>query len=382
MRVTLNDVIRVHYGKSLKAEDRDESGASPVYGSNGVIGRHNSKLIDYPTLIIGRKGSVGAVTFAPDGGWPIDTTFYTEIVKPGEVDLKYLYYAIHNADLERHTITTSIPGLSREDIYKTKIYLPPLAEQRRIAAILDTADALREKRRQIIAKYDTLLRAVFLEMFGDPVRNPKGWQMSSFGQEVSLLEYGPRFYNESYSQSGTRIVRITDLDSLGNLDFGSMPRMEISSEERMKYCLNPGDLIFARSGATVGKTALISDGDPECIAGAYFIRMRFKDTVRPLYARMVIASKSVQAIITNRSRQSAQQNFSGPGIRSLPLPVPPMELQLKLQNLHSTLCILMSKSKLHLQLADKLFNALQHRAFTGKLSTEKASAAHHEFSAD
>lgn len=261
-----------------------------------------------------------------------------------------------------------------DDIFLSlEVPLPSLAEQRRIVAILDKADSLREKRRQALAKLDELLKSVFIEMFGDPVTNPKGWSMSSFGKEISLLEYGPRFYYESYSPSGIRIVRITDLDSLGNLDFSSMPKMEVSEDDKKRYCLNPGDLLFARSGATVGKTALISDKDPECIAGAYFIRMRFKNPIHPFFARMVMASRSIQEIIVSRSRQSAQQNFSGPGIRSLPLPVPPMQLQLKLQTLHLVLSNLIVNAKLHLQSADRLFNSLQQRAFSGDLFTEKPS---------
>ncbi len=198
-------------------------------------------------------------------------------------------------------------------------------------------------------------------------RTLNGWPMSSFGQELSLLEYGPRFYNESYSSSGIRIVRITDLDSVGNLDFDSMPMLEVQPADTEKYRLKPGDLIFARTGATVGKTALMSSRNPDCIAGAYFIRMRFREVIHPSYARMVIASRSMQEIIAKRSRQSAQQNFSGPGIRSLPLPVPPIELQRELQKIHSLLPSLIRHENQHLEEANQLFNSLVQRAFRGEL---------------
>jgi type I restriction enzyme S subunit len=306
------------------------------------------------------------------------TEFHVIRHQPELLDPKYLLHFLRQPRIriEGESKMTGSAGqrrVPRHFIDNLEIPLPPLSEQRCIAAILDKADSLREKRRQAIAKLDELLKSVFIEMFGDPVTNPKGWPMSSFGEETSLLEYGPRFYDEPYSPSGVRIVRITDLDSLGNLDFNSMPQMDVSESDKKKYCLKPGELLFARSGATVGKTALISDKDPECIAGAYFIRMRFKDPIHPFFARMVMASRSIQEIIANRSRQSAQQNFSGPGIRSLPLPVPPMQLQLKLQALHSVLSNLMVKTKLHFQFIDQLFNSLQQRAFSGDLFTEKTS---------
>ncbi|MDE5118302.1 MAG: restriction endonuclease subunit S, partial [Trichodesmium sp. St2_bin2_1] len=86
-----------------------------------------------------------------------------------KLNLRFFFYALKNSNLERWTITTSIPGINRDDIYKTKIPLPPIDEQRRIAAILDQADAIRRKRQKAIALTDELLRSTFLEMFGDLV---------------------------------------------------------------------------------------------------------------------------------------------------------------------------------------------------------------------
>ncbi len=295
------------------------------------------------------------------------------------VDTDYFYHLLGSnliyLEFSRRAAGATVKNLNIDLVKEVQVPLPPLAEQQRIAAILDKADALREQRRQSLAKLDTLLQSVFLDMFGDPVTNPKRWPMSSFGEEVSLMEYGPRFYNEAYTPLGTRIVRITDLDGLGNLDFESMPRMDVSNKDKEKYCLRAGELIFARSGATVGKVALIAESDPECIAGAYFIRMRLNANIHPLFARMVLSSKSIQAIITNRSRQSAQQNFSGPGIRSLPLPIPPIETQARFEQIHATISVLAKSEHQHVKVADVLFQSLQQRAFTGELFAAEARAA-------
>ena len=102
--------------------------------------------------------------------------FYTEFLKPGQVDLRYFYYALKSSRLERLTITTSIPGINRDDLYSIKIPLLPPSQQRRIAAILDKADAIRRKRQEALALTDEFLRSAFLDMFGDPVTNPKGWK--------------------------------------------------------------------------------------------------------------------------------------------------------------------------------------------------------------
>jgi len=259
------------------------------------------------------------------------------------------------------------PGVNATKLRDLKIPLPPIEEQRRIAAILDAADALRAKRRQALAKLDTLTQAIFIDIFGDPVSNPKGWPDATVDGVLDFLTYGHRFYDDAYTDFGTPLVRITDLNEAGVLDFESMPRMDLSDEERDKYRVSAGDLLFARSGATVGKVALIRGADPECIAGAYFVWMRFADHVNPEYARCVLTSDRVRGLIAKRSRQAAQQNFSGPAIRRLPMPVPPMSLQTEFAERVDRVRLEGSRHVASCARFDTLFACLQQRAFRGEL---------------
>jgi type I restriction enzyme S subunit len=213
-------------------------------------------------------------------------------------------------------------------------------------------------------------------MFGDPLSNQKGWPMSNFGTEMKLVQYGPRFYNQPYTPTGVHVIRITDLDVFGNLAYDQMPRFDAPRDAIRTFGLQTGDLVFARSGATVGKTAVIGSDAPPCIAGAYFMRIQFHARITPIYARMVLASNSVQNIITRQSRQSAQQNFSGPSLRRLPLPVPPMDIQQRFCGVERAIrahAVLLSS---HLLDADHLFNALVQQAFSGDLLTDRTKAAH------
>lgn len=252
-------------------------------------------------------------------------------------------------------------------VAKIKVHLPPLPEQRRIAAILDQADALRAKRREALAQLDELQRAIFMEMFGDPVTSPKGCVSSTLGDCVEEMQYGPRFYNEAYSEEGIRIVRITDLNTAGSLDFDAMPRMDVDAETQTKFALSAGDIVFARTGATVGKVALMREGDPPCIAGAYFIRMRFQKHIIPEYAYSVLQSSSVQSLIAGQSRQAAQQNFSGPGLRRLPMPIPALERQTQFAQRLEAIRNEKIKHLNGLGLVNDLFSSLQHRASRGEL---------------
>lgn len=262
----------------------------------------------------------------------------------------------------------NLPRLSPRVLAEFQIPLPPFQEQRRIAEVLDRADALRAKRRAVLAHLDSLTQSIFLDMFGDPVANPKQWPNRELGSLLTFQQYGPRFYNEAYSEDGIRIVRITDLDESGTLRFSDMPRMLVSPEDQSKYVLRAGDLIFARTGATVGKVALIGPDDPPCIAGAYFITMRFEPTLaEPAYARAVLTSPSIRAIVVSRSRQAAQQNFSGPGLRELPMPLPPVTLQRDYIRRINAIETLKITHRAALAELDALFASLQHRAFRGEL---------------
>ena len=131
----LGDVIDLEYGKSLPHKDRKESGDVPVYGSNGVVGQHDVALVNGPCIVVGRKGSAGAVTLAGTSCWPIDTTYF---VRPyGNMSLKYTSLMLSTARLEDLDRATAIPGLNREEAYLRETFLPPLAEQHRIVAKVD-----------------------------------------------------------------------------------------------------------------------------------------------------------------------------------------------------------------------------------------------------
>jgi type I restriction enzyme, S subunit len=252
-------------------------------------------------------------------------------------------------------------------VAQLKVPLPSMPEQRRIVDILDKADGLRVKRRAALSQLDSLTQSIFFDFLGDPVANPKRWPVSTLGKLLTFQQYGPRFYNESYSAEGVRIVRITDLSEAGSLDFSSMPRLAVSDLDRQKYLLRPDDLIFARTGATVGKVALIGPDDPPCIAGAYFITMRFAETIKPLYARAVLTAPSIRAIVAKQSRQAAQQNFSGPALRKLPMPLPPLELQHDFVRRVASVDKALVKELESSTQMDALFASLQYRAFRGEL---------------
>lgn len=375
----LGELAEFINGAAFRPEDWHDRGLPIVRIQNLT---DPSKPINYTTRTVAdkfrvRRGELLVSWSATLGVYVWDRTDEALVnqhifrVVPNEalVERNFLRHMLTGAltSMEQHLHGATMKHVNRAEFLATPIPLPPIDEQRRIAAILDRAEALRTKRASAVSKLDDLASAIFLGMFGDPVSNPMSWPMHRLEEQVVSLQYGPRFYNESYSAQGVRIVRITDLDRQGDLDFNSMPLMDVSDADLTKFSLAPGDIIFARTGATVGKLALIQPEDPPCIAGAYFIRIRLRDGIEPHYAAALLRTGSVQSIIVSGSHQSAQQNFSGPGLRTLPFPCPPSDLQ---RQFSATVASLAARKHLLKQSAselDELFTSLQSRAFRGEL---------------
>jgi type I restriction enzyme S subunit len=152
---TLNSLLTVNYGKGLK-ESLRKAGSVLVYGSNGVVGEHTEPLTAGPTIIIGRKGTVGAVHFSPQSCWPIDTTFFIEEFH--SLDPLYLTYGLRTLRLSEHDTSTAIPGLNRDDLYAQQLRLAPLAEQKRIVAKIEELFKQVKASRDRLAKVPKILK--------------------------------------------------------------------------------------------------------------------------------------------------------------------------------------------------------------------------------
>jgi len=126
----LGEVVSLEYGKGLPKRKRNSKGKYPVYGSNGIVGFHDTAIVDAPSIIVGRKGAAGEIHFATKNCWPIDTTYFVKIIK--EADLRFIFYLLKSLHLSQHDRSTAIPGLNRNDAYDVEILFPPLSTQHRI----------------------------------------------------------------------------------------------------------------------------------------------------------------------------------------------------------------------------------------------------------
>lgn len=367
--VRVRDIAVAHYGKALKKEHREEAGSYDVFGSSGKVGYHTARLIDKPTLVVGRKGSVGEITWAPNGGWIIDTAYFLELPNPKVIDLRYLFYALKRANLAQRTITTSIPGLNRDDFYDAEIPLPPLPEQKRIAAILDKADAIRRKRQQAIQLADEFLRSVFLDMFGDPVTNPKGWKEATLMDIADIRTGVTKGKKIDPSQAVTlpymRVANVQD----GFLSLEDVQEITVPAADAEKCKLMGGDILLTEGGDPdkLGRGHVWNNEVSNCIHQNHIFSVRIKDfsLIRPEFLSAQIASQRGKRYFLKVGKQTTGIATINKTVLSEFKPfVPPVKVQDRYIRIANAISELKQKSP-----ADNMgiFESLSQKAFSGHL---------------
>jgi type I restriction enzyme S subunit len=184
----------LEYGKGLSEKERI-AGPYPVMGSNGVVGYHNEAAVKGPGIVVGRKGSIGAVTWVDSDFWPIDTTYYVKI-RRHDVSLKWLFYELAYLNPAKFRLADVVPGLKRELVHSMKVHLPLLPEQEKIAEILSIVDSAVELVDKVIAKTERLKKGLMQTLLTKGIghkeykdtpigKTPKTWQTARL-EEASL----------------------------------------------------------------------------------------------------------------------------------------------------------------------------------------------------
>ncbi|MCF5439869.1 hypothetical protein GIV92_25895, partial [Pseudomonas syringae] len=252
------------------------------------------------------------------------------------------------------------------EVAKIKIPLPPLPEQRRIAAILDKADALRAKRREAIAKLDQLLQSVFLEMFGDPVTNPKGWPMKFFGEVCESS-----FRNGlSPSTSGSVPGRVLTLSAITRQRFQSHHQKEAlfdrppSDNQRVKMdtfliCRGNGNRQLVGVGVFPDHD-LLDVCFPDTMIGANIAGNR----ASPRFIEQIWGSRLVRnQIESGASTTNGTFKINQRILEKILIPIPPRDLQAQFETISNKLMRMRIRMSIHAELIDGNFRSLQHRMF-------------------
>jgi type I restriction enzyme S subunit len=291
------------------------------------------------------------------------------------IDFRYVYYWLLSGQT-KYNIRHLVKGihLYPKDVAKLEIPLPPLEEQRRIAAILDKADDIRRKRKRAIALTEELLRSTFLDMFGDPVTNPKGWKTAKLGELLAEpLQNGAYFTKECYVKDNIGIEMVHMSDAFyGVVKRGNLKRVAATPADIEKYGLNSNDVIIARRSLNyegAAKPCLISAEKEPLIFESSLIRVRVnRDILDPIYFfSYMLQPRARKAFVVPYVTKSTISGINQRGLEKVQLLAPPIDIQINYRKIYEKVTLLRTHHEKNFNISDNLFNSLLQKAFRGEL---------------
>lgn len=286
------------------------------------------------------------------------------------LDSSYLFHWVRTRSfvdaMVKQATGASYPAVSDKIIFSSKLPLPPLPEQRRIAAILDEADALRAQRRIALAKLDELLQSVFIEMFGDPVTNSKKWKTLPLSKITSQINDCPHS-TPVWTNRGKICLRTSNL-GVGYWDWTETRYVSEAtySERSSRGYIEPGDIVLSREG-TVGIAAIVKPNMKVCM-GQRLVQVRVNDSFMTpdyllRYLLIALSPKKISRLMVG----STAKHLNVKELRALAVPLPHLDLQQRFAQIAEKIEIQRQTVQRAGEKSDTLFASLQQLAFSGKL---------------
>ncbi|CCI35638.1 restriction endonuclease subunit S [Microcystis aeruginosa] len=333
---------------------------------HGLLKKGHLKTND---VLISTRGDLGKVALVPKRY--NDSNINAQLVllrpNPHKIDPLYLLYCFEGdrvkGQISQLQTGTALKQLPVGNLKRIKIPLPPLEEQRRIAAILDKADGVRRKRKEAIRLTEELLRSTFLEMFGDPVTNPKGWEKIKLGNLCTIVRGGsPRPIND-YLGGSIPWIKIGDATEGDDIYIHKTAEAIKPDGVKKSRYLEPGSLIFANCGVSLGFARILKIAG--CIHDGWLAFSDLDKSINQIFLLKLLNS------ITEHFRAIApagtQPNLNTTIMKNFEIPVPPIDLQEKFAVVSHYLTDSIQKNSEMFKESENLFNSLLQRAFRGEL---------------
>ena len=391
-KVKIIDFCNISNGFAFKSDKYiSENGARVIRITNvqkGKIVDNDPKLYPFSELdkleaykifegdiLMSLTGNVGRVGRFPKELLPayINQRVCRVMPKNEKLDTNFLFHFLNSDVFENEAIKNSAGAaqlnLSTKWLGDFEIPLPNLATQQRIAAILDQADAIIQNNRAIVQKYDALTQSLFLDMFGDPVKNEKGWEKvkGSLIYQVKGRVGWKGYKKTDLRESGAYVIGATHIDKFGYINLTNP--VYISDEkflESPEIIIEKNDLIFVQRGNTIGKIGLVRDVLERATINPVVVILRPK--VSPYFLLYLLLNKSILNKIIEINSGSAQPMITQNSMNEYQFINPPIELQNQFAERVAVIEAQKQKAQLELAKSEELFNSLLQRAFKGELN--------------
>lgn len=295
------------------------------------------------------------------------------VFRSDRFDPKYLRHVLIGDPFHREFMNTvagvggSLLRARPAHVAKIKIPLPPLPEQKRIAEILDGVEALRSKRRAALALLDELTQSIFLDMFGDPVTNPKGIRVVKLAEVTSRITDGVH-QKPNYTETGIAFISVKDITT-GKLIFDCCKFISPEDHERFTRRSKPErlDILYTKVGATYGRPAIIETDREFSIYVSVCLIKPNKELIDPYFLNAALGTSAVKKQADSKIKGIGVPDLHLDQIKMFALPLPSMKDQKKFSHRINAVEELKSEHRGSLAELDQLFASLQHRAFRGEL---------------
>lgn len=322
MMAKFSDVLTIINGKN-QSKVENPNGKYPIYGSGGVMGRADDYICEADTIVIGRKGSINKPIYVDEPFWNVDTAFGLKADKTKLLP-KYLFYFCLNFDFEKLNTTVTIPSLTKSNLFQVSIPLPDLPTQQRIADTLDKVSEGIEVCRRILGELDLMVKAKFVEMFGD-AHNNSAFPYKNIGDLTTVTSGGtPDRENNLYWDDGDiRWVKTTELQNCTICDTEEKIT-KLGLENSSAKLVPTGSVLIAMygQGKTRGMTAYLENESATnqacaCVLPSSKINQKY------LWQYLMLSYDALRAM----AKGGNQPNLNISMIKNFPVLYPPMELQ-------------------------------------------------------
>jgi type I restriction enzyme S subunit len=334
----------------------------------------NRSKIKPGDFLITIAGTIGRVAIVPDSFPESNCNQAIAILRFDKLKL-HPTYLLHwlttndaNTQISGKKVTATISNLSLGQIKLLEIPLPPLAEQKRIAAILDKADAIRRKRQQAIQLADDFLRAVFLDMFGDPVTNPKGWEIKPLSSICRKITDGTH-HSPPIVKEGVPYVTAKHLKKTG-LEFHKKPWYVSKESHQAIYSrCNPvlNDVLYIKDGATTGLAAINKYNFEFSMLSSLALLKPDYGKITSEFLCMFLNHPRTKLVLTANMAGAAITRLTLAKIKDVKVPLPDLATQKRFSETYITVRNFLDKVTSSSDLANQEFNSLSQKAFSYNL---------------
>jgi len=329
----------------------------------------NNRYFKVGTLLLAMYGSVGKTAITKIDLTTNQAILGINIIDEKILDIKYLrfWFTTIKQQLLNRAVGGTLQNISLGIVKELEVPLPPLPVQQKIASILDAADELRQKDKALVAKYDELTQALFLDMFGDPVTNPKGCKIVELKDITSKITDGVHSKPE-YTETGVPFISVKDITT-GVLKFDNCKYISKEAHEKYYKRCNPEylDILYTKVGATYGRPAIVDVKEEFSLYVSVALLKPIKEFVNPYFLLEVMANPVI--------KRQADKSIKGIGVPDLHLnmikkfllPLPSMDEQKLFAERVKIIEEQKSQAQASALKSEELFNSLLQKAFNGEL---------------